>query len=69
MYLGDLEILGAVEYIADASQTDKSEIYVFYIILILIILVNCIVFMNFIVAEAGNTYNEVSEQLDNVIQQ
>lgn len=34
-----------------------GEIYIFWIILILVILVNCIIFMNFIVAEAGNTYN------------
>lgn len=35
----------------------------------IMIIISCIVFLNFIVAEAGNTYNEVSEQLENVIQQ
>ena len=28
----------------------------------------CIIFLNFIVAEAGNSYNEVSEQLENIVQ-
>lgn len=39
-----------------------------WIVWLLAVVVNCIVFMNFIVAQASATYANVSEQLENFIQ-
>lgn len=33
------------------------------------VFVNCIIFMNFIIAEAGSTYTKISENLSFIIQQ
>lgn len=40
----------------------------FWVIWYICVIVNCIIFLNFIVAEAGNTYNEISEDLSSIIQ-
>lgn len=42
--------------------------YMFWIIWFLTVMVACIIFLNFIIAEASNSYNEVNEFLDQVIQ-
>ena len=59
--LGDFNIIPAAEYLT------TEENYVFWIIWLAAVIVNCIVFLNFIVAEAGNTYNTISEQLEGTI--
>ena len=56
--LGDQSIIKGVEYLT------KEENILFWIIWVLAVIVNCIVFLNFIVAEASNTYNNVSAQLE-----
>lgn len=61
--MGDLELISSVEFMSEAEQT------VFWIILMIIIIVNCIIFLNFIVAQAGSTYNTVSEQIESFIWQ
>lgn len=68
MSMGDFAIIASVEYIDDNLQTSKYEVQVFWLVLILIVVVNCVIFMNFMVAEASNTYNTVSENLECVIQ-
>ena len=61
--MGDMAVIAPSEYLT------QGENYIFWVVWICCVLIQCIVFMNFIVAEAGNTYNEVSEQLQQVIQQ
>lgn len=53
----------------DAANTlSKSENYVFWLVWFVTVVVTCIVFLNFIVAEASASYSNVSAQLDNYIQ-
>lgn len=59
--MGDFALMEAVEYLS------PIENYLFWLIWILCVIVNCIIFLNFIVAEAGNSYNNVSEELENFI--
>ena len=61
--MGDFAIITASQYL------HQVENVVFWVIWALAVIIQCIIFMNFIVAEAGNSYNEVKEQLENVIQQ
>lgn len=42
--------------------------YMFWLIWFVTVMVACIIFLNFIIAEASNSYNEVNEFLDQVIQ-
>lgn len=65
--MGDTAIIAAVEYIDDDLQTSQNDTFLFWGILLGIIIVNCVVFMNFIVAEAANTYNAVNENLESVM--
>jgi len=54
----------------DAANTlSKNENYVFWIVWFVTVVVTCIIFLNFIVAEASASYTTVSEQLENFIQQ
>lgn len=54
----------------DAANTlSKNENYVFWLVWFVTVVVTCIVFLNFIVAEASASYTTVSEQLENYIQQ
>lgn len=59
--MGDTSVLGGMEYMTPGEQI------MLWIVLLLAIAVNCIVFMNFIVAQASATYANVSEQLENYI--
>ena len=61
--MGDFAIISAAEFLTPVEN------YLFWLIWLLCVTVNCIIFLNFIVAEAGNSYNEVSEDLENFIQQ
>jgi len=61
--MGDFSIIAAAEYL------DDSENIIFWVIFLLTCIITCIIFLNFIVAEAGNSYNEVSEELSNFIWQ
>lgn len=59
--MGDFGVIGAVQYL------EIQETILFWIVWFLAVFVNCIIFLNFIVAEAGNSYNEVQENLTNII--
>ena len=61
--MGDFGCITAADYLK------PFENYVFWMIFLLNAVITCIIFLNFIVAEAGNTYNIVSEEIDNYIQQ
>jgi hypothetical protein len=46
-----------------AKELAPEENYIYWIVWILIILVTCIIFLNFIIAEASASYENVSEFL------
>lgn len=57
------------DYSMDAAfDLPKADNYMFWIIWFVTVMVACIIFLNFIIAEASNSYNEVNEFLDQVIQ-
>ena len=60
---GDFPIIDSAEWLT------PGENVMFWVIWFMTVVVTAIIFLNFIVAEAGNSYNEVSEQLENFIQQ
>lgn len=55
MSMGDTSVIASVEYLTDGEQI------MFWTVLMVVIVVNNIIFLNFIVAQAGSTYNNVSE--------
>lgn len=57
MSLGDFGFDAAIEL-------DQAENYVYWIMWVLIILITCIIFLNFIIAEASASYEKVSEFLE-----
>lgn len=61
--MGDFPIIDSAEWLSPAENI------MFWCIWLMTTVVTAIIFLNFIVAEAGNSYNEVSEQLENFIQQ
>jgi hypothetical protein len=61
--MGDLGSIAAAEHL-----NSQGEIIAYWIIMLGCVFINCIIFMNFIVAEAGSIYNEVSENLEQIIQ-
>lgn len=60
--MGDFEIIAAADYLP-ATQN-----YLFWLIWLLTVILTCIIFLNFIVAEASNSYLQVSEKLQNYVQ-
>lgn len=60
--MGDFEVIGAVEFLSPIEQL------MFWVVLIACIFVNCIIFLNFIIAQAGSTYNGVSSEMESFIQ-
>ena len=61
--MGDFGAIAAADYLT------AEENYLFWFIWLLTAVITCIIFLNFIVAEASASYTEVSEQLENYIQQ
>ena len=61
--MGDFAAISAADYLT------PHENYLFWFIWLLTAVITCIIFLNFIVAEASASYTKVSEQLDNYIQQ
>ena len=59
--MGDFAIIDTADYL---SETDN---YMFWFIWLITVILTAVVFLNFIVAEASNSYTEVSEQLDDYI--
>lgn len=61
--MGDFGVIAAADYLT------PEENYLFWLVWLLTAVLTCIIFLNFIVAEASASYTEVSEQLENYIQQ
>ena len=73
MFLGNIaQVLrigtGDFSIIAQARYLGRGESIIFWLIFFLTVMVACVIFLNFIVAEASGTYNEVSEFLEETIQ-
>jgi hypothetical protein len=60
--MGDFAVIAAADYLPEAEN------YLFWIIWLITVVLTCIIFLNFIVAEASASYTEVAQQLDNYIQ-
>ena len=61
MSTGDFSIIDSAKYLG------RYESYTFWILFVLTVIIGCVIFLNFIVAEASGSYNEVSEFLDETI--
>lgn len=60
---GDFEIIGTALYL------EEEENIIFWVFWVIIVGVTCIVFLNFIIAEAGASYENVNELMDQYILQ
>jgi hypothetical protein len=61
--MGDFGCIAASDYLTPAEN------WLFWVIWLITAIMTCIIFLNFIVAEASASYSEVSEQLEEYIQQ
>jgi hypothetical protein len=60
MSIGDNDFGGMI-------HLNKYRQYVFWLIWVMIVFVTCIIFLNFIIAEASASYEEVSGNMDNFL--
>lgn len=60
--IGDFAIIDASPYI-----TNVVENHLFWLSFLFVVFFSCVIFLNFIVAEASNSYIIVSEKIDEVI--
>lgn len=60
--MGDFAAIAAADYLTE------KENYLFWFIWLLTAVITCIIFLNFIVAEASASYTTVSDNLENYIQ-
>ena len=60
--------IGDNDAINSSSMLAPTENYLFWISFVITVFSSCVVFLNFIVAEASESYNQVSAELDNVIE-
>lgn len=51
----------------EAMKLETAENWIYWVIWILILLITCIIFLNFIIAEASASYEKVSEFLQQYI--
>jgi hypothetical protein len=61
--MGDFSLYGPAIYLT------TIENYLFWIIFFVILVFTNIIFLNFVIAEAGNSYNIVNDQIDQYILQ
>lgn len=57
--------------IIDASKLeyDRTADFLFWFTFLIVVFFSCVIFLNFIVAEASNSYNVVKEKIEQVIWQ
>lgn len=55
--------LGDYNCIATSMYLDESETYIFWLAWMIVVIVGCIIFLNFIIAEASASYEKVSANL------
>ena len=60
--------MGDFSAIGESTHLQKAENIVFWLLWGLTVIVTCVIFLNFIVAEASASYTAVTETLDEVIQ-
>ena len=60
--MGDFEVIGRV-------QDNQAHFILFWFVWTVIVLIMSIIFLNFIIAEASESYNRVTELLSEVVQQ
>lgn len=61
--LGDFSAVGAT------GNLNKIEMQVFWVMWMMTVIVTCIIFLNFVVAEACASYSKVVEALESIIKQ
>ena len=61
MSLGDYSSVSASIYLSDTDN------YLFWILWFLVVLIGCIIFLNFVIAEACHSYEVVVENLEQYI--
>ena len=61
--------MGDFSAIGDSKALQQEENILFWLLWALTVCVSCIIFLNFIVAEASASYTKVTETLQEVIQQ
>ena len=59
--------MGDFSAIGPSSGLAKAENWIFWILWLMIVIVTCIIFLNFIVAEASASYTKVVEALEEFI--
>lgn len=62
--MGDFAIIDSAIFL-----TNPEDSWMFWIIWFFTVIVACVIFLNFIVAEASESYNQVSEFISEYIQQ
>jgi len=60
MSLGDFDFMGSI-------YLTKEENYIYWALWFLVVLMTCIVFLNFIIAEASNSYSNVMDRLEAMV--
>lgn len=55
--------LGDYNCISTSMYLDESETYIFWLAWMIVVIVGCIIFLNFIIAEASASYEKVSGRL------
>jgi hypothetical protein len=56
--------LGDYTSVSTAIYMEDSDNFCFWIIWLAIVIITCVIFLNFIIAEACHSYEEVSENLE-----
>lgn len=59
--------MGDFQAIEPSIFLDKKENYIFWVLWLLVVVVTCIIFLNFIIAEASASYSKVVENLNAMI--
>ena len=55
--------MGDYFFISQSTVLDGNDNIQFWVIFFLILIMNNIIFLNFVIAEAGNSYNKVNDHI------
>ena len=61
--------MGDFFFITSSTALGVEDNIQFWVIFFLILVMNNIIFLNFVIAEAGNSYNKVNDHIDEYIAQ
>ena len=59
--------LGDYNCISTSMYLNMSETIIFWVAWIIVVIIGCIIFLNFIIAEASASYEKVSQHIDEFI--